>query len=569
MKRPADADSFQPLAEEFIRVYHESRPLTAVALGWHQYDGKYSAPTRTQTLAEQARLHAYRERFLQFQPEQLNPSDRRDLGLIQRQIGYDLLFLDDQRAAWRNPMFYTGNLDVSVYLKRDWKPTAERIRDVAAILKLAPETFTAARANLEATLPRPWVEIAIQVAEGTAGFLERDVAEVARGISDPATAGEFAVANRQAIRELRDYAAWLKETRLPTADNSFALGQDGFTRLLRAEMVGISPAELLALGLRELKAEQQRFADAARIIDPTRPAGVVFKEVQRDHPTEQSLLPDTRKNLEAIRQFVVDHRLVTIPSEVRAKVEETLPPFRATSFASMDTPGPFETKATEAIYYVTPTEPGWTPQQKEEWLTAFNYYTTDVVSIHEAYPGHYVQFLALNASDATLTAKVFTSYAFVEGWAHYTEQMVVDAGYAGPEPLSNPPTREQQIRAAKYRLAQSSEALLRLCRLCCAVKLHCDGMSVDEATRFFVENAYYEEQPARSEAVRGTFDPGYCLYTVGKLQILKLRRDVQAQEGAAFNLQRFHDQLLSRGAPPIRLLRETLLRDRALWAADL
>jgi uncharacterized protein (DUF885 family) len=275
------------------------------------------------------------------------------------------------------------------------------------------------------------------------------------------------------------------------------------------------------------------------------------------------LIPDTKKNLEAIRQFVVDHQIVTIPSSVRARVAETPQFERATSFASMDTPGAFETKATEAYYYITPVEADWTAQQKEEWLTAFNYYTTDVVSIHEAYPGHYVQFLCLNASPATPLEKMLDSYAFVEGWAHYSEQMLLDEGFGASAAAT--PSPAEMIKAAKYRLAQSDEALLRICRLCVSIKTHCQGMSVDEATKFFQENCYYEEKPARQEAMRGTFDPEYLYYTLGKLQILKLRRDYQKQEGAAFSLQKFHDEMLRHGMPPLRLLREVLLKDRTAW----
>ncbi len=546
-------------AERFIAGYHDHRPLTGVALGWHQFDGRFVVPTAAQMDGEREFFRAAERQFPAMAPAGAGPGLRRDLALIRRQVETELMQLDGFRADRRNPMFYVGALDVSIYLKRDWKPLDDRVRDLTSILRRAPELFAAARARLEPSLPRPWVETALQMAEGTATFLEKDVATVAQGVVRREVAGEFGVANAGAIRELRAFAGWLKSERLPRSDDRFALGPVWFGRMLRSERVDLSPAEVLALGLRELRAEQERFAAAARVIDPTQPAPAVFRRVQAEHPTEESLLPDTRRNLEAIRQFVVDRRLVTIPSEVRAKVEATLPPFRATSFASMDTPGPFETRATEALYYVTPTEPEWTAQQKDEWLTAFNYYTTDVVSIHEAYPGHYVQFLALNASPASTAAKVFGSYAFIEGWAHYTEQMVLEAGFAGPEPVANPPTRADRVRAAKYQLAQSSEALLRLCRLCCAVKLHCEGMGVDEATRFFVENAYYENQPARAEAVRGTFDPGYCFYTLGKLEILKLRAEVQSAEGAAFSLKSFHDRLLSHGAPPVGVLRELLL----------
>ena len=269
------------------------------------------------------------------------------------------------------------------------------------------------------------------------------------------------------------------------------------------------------------------------------------------------------RDLETIRSYLVDHRIITLPSDVRAKVEETPQYQRATSFASMDTPGAFEKKATEAFYYVTPVETEWPEKQKEEWLTSFNYYTTDVISIHEAYPGHYVQFQRLNASPATKAEKIFGSYAFVEGWAHYAEQMVIDEGFGScncPTPSS-----EQKIRAAKYRMAQADEALLRVCRLCVSIKMHTQGMSVDDATKFFKTNCYYEEKPSRSEAMRGTFDPGYLNYTLGKLQILKLRDDYKAQEGANYSLQKFNDEITNHGMLPIRLLREVMLKDKAKW----
>jgi len=259
----------------------------------------------------------------------------------------------------------------------------------------------------------------------------------------------------------------------------------------------------------------------------------------------------------------VGRKLVGIPSEIRPKLKETPQYLRATSFASMDTPGPFEKRATEAYYYVTPTEEDWPAQEKEEWLTAFNYYTSDVTSIHEVYPGHYVQFLHLNASSASKAEKIFGSYAFIEGWAHYTEKMMIDEGFGAPSTSS--PSGEDVKLAAKYRMAQADEALLRLCRLCVSIKVHTQNMSIDEATKFFQDNCYYESKPARQEAMRATFDPGYLNYTLGKLQILKLREDYKAQQGAEFSLQKFHNELLSHGMPPIRLLREIMLKDKSKW----
>jgi len=229
----------------------------------------------------------------------------------------------------------------------------------------------------------------------------------------------------------------------------------------------------------------------------------------------------------------------------------------------MDTPGPFEKRANEAYYYVTPAENDWPEKQKEEWLTAFNYYTSDVVSIHEAYPGHYVQLLHLNTSPANKVEKIFASYAFVEAWAHYCEKMMLDEGYGSS--TNSTPSEDDVKRAGKYRMAQADETLLRLCRLCVSIKMHTQKMSLDEATKFFQENCYYEEKPARQEAMRGTFDPGFLNYTLGKLQILKLRDDYKAQQGDDFSLQKFHNELLNHGMPQIRLLREIMLKDQSKW----
>ena len=268
------------------------------------------------------------------------------------------------------------------------------------------------------------------------------------------------------------------------------------------------------------------------------------------------MLSDIKKKAEDIRQFLIDKKIVTISSEARVKVKETLKFARSTSTASMDSPGPFEKKATEAYYYITPVDPTWTAKQKEDWLSMFDSYTNDFLTIHEVYPGHYTQFTHLNASSATKIEKIFGSYAFIEGWAHYTEKMMIDEGYG----ITGDP-----IKSAKYRLAQSGEALLRLCRLCVSIKMHCEGMSVDDATKFFMDNWYQGEKPSRQEAIRGTFDPGYLYYTLGKLQILKLREDYKKQEGDNFSLKQFHDLILDNGMPPIPILREKLLKDRNTW----
>jgi uncharacterized protein (DUF885 family) len=561
---PTPDEKFDTLAENYIAGHLAWRPALGMALGLHKFDGQVTDYSRASLDAELKRLKESDRTLAEVDATRLSRERAFDLRLLRSAVQGELFGFERARGYTRNPMTYAQAIDLTQYVKRDYAPLAARIRSIIAIEMQTPAIFTAARANLDAVLPRPFIETAIDIAEGHIAFLEKDLPLAVQPVGDAALLKDFAAANEIALRELRGFIAWLRAERLPRADANFALGAENYREMQRvSELVDLPPAQILALGLRELKAEQERFAAAARVIDPAKHPHAVYKQIQAEHPTAEGLLPETRKNLEAIRQFVVERDIVTVPSEVRVRVEETPPPFRRTSFASMDTPGVFETRATESYYYVTPVEPDWPARQKDEWLTSFNFYTTDVVSIHEAYPGHYVQYLALKASNLGRVPKIFSSYAFVEGWAHYTEQMLLDEGFAAAPATGA--TREQQLRAAKYRLAQSDEALLRLCRLCCAIRLHTQGMTVDEATRFFMDNCYYEEKPARQEAVRGTFDPGYLNYTLGKLMILKLRSDWQAQEGTRFNLRRFHDELLRHGAPPLPLLRERMLRHPAQW----
>ena len=561
-KTSPDAE-FQKLSEEYLRGYLAWRPSIGMSLGLHEYDGLVTDFRRASLDAELRRLKEFDAKLARLNMRDLTRETSFDYRLLQSTIRAEIFGFEAAQAYARNPMSYAQAIDLTQYIKRDFAPLSNRVQSIAAIEKQTPLIFNAARMNLNPVLPKPFIETAIDVAEGQISFLEKDLPVGVKPVGNAALLAEFEAANRIALKELHDYIDWLKKEKLPRANNDFALGREKYREMIRlTEFVELTPEQILDLGLRELKAEQARFTEAARIIDPGKPAHEVFKLIQKDHPTAEGLLPETRKNLEAIRNFVAEHHIVSIPSEVRVRVEETPPPFRRTSFASMDTPGVFETKATESYYYVTPTEPDWPDKQKDEWLTAFNYYTTDIVTIHEAYPGHYVQFLALKDSRASRLAKIVSSYAFVEGWAHYTEQMLLDEGFGA---AATNASRDAQLRAAKYRLAQSDEALLRLCRLCCSIKMHTQGMSVDDATKFFMDNCYYEEKPARDEARRGTFDPGYLNYTLGKLMILKLRKDWKAQEGARYSLQRFHDELLRYGAPPLPLLRERLLKDPKQW----
>ena len=560
----AEDGEYEAVAEEYIKGYLGAHPLEGTALGLHEYDGKITDYSRLALDAELSRLRRFDDRLSKFDPGKLSPRQAIDLRILQAAVKKDLFEMQEMSVFDRNPMVYARAADVNVYIKRNFAPLEDRVRSVVAIESQIQNILIAARTNLNDVLPKPYVELAIQIAKGSADFLKKDLVAAIGNLKDEQLRVAFHEANRRAANALNDYATWLEREKLPKASMDYALGEEKFRRFLaQTELVDLPPQKILEIGMDQLRAEQTAFTEAAKKIDPNKSPIEVFKQIQSEHPTPQNLIPDVAKDLDKIRKYVLSQHLISIPSDVRAKVKETPQYLRATSFASMDTPGPFEKRANEAYYYVTPTENDWPEKQKQEWLTAFNYYTSDVVSIHEAYPGHYVQFLHLNASPASKIEKIFSSYAFVEGWAHYCEKMILDEGYGST--TSSTPSEDDVKRVAKYRMAQADEALLRLCRLCVSIKMHTQNMSVDEATKFFQDNCYYEEKPARQEAMRGTYDPGYLNYTLGKLQILKLRDDYKAQEGDNFSLQKFHNEFLNHGMPPIRLLREIMLKDQSKW----
>ena len=550
----ADSD-FEQLSEKFINEYLQRNPESAVSLGFHQYDGKISDFSLKGYSDQIEWLKSYKAKLAAIDPTQLNENNYFNYKLLEIELDKELFSLEDRAGYKTNPMTYAGAIDVNIYISRDFAPMENRIRSIINIEKNAPEIFRNARSNLNKVLPKPYIELAMNIASGSADFLSADLVTALKDVTNKTLMKEFNEVNKAAINELRVYSKYLEKEKLPFADNNFALGKDNYQKMLAGEMITLSPDKILEIGLSRLKAEQQNFEDVAKMIDPTKKAIDVFKEIQKDHPTAENLIRDTKVNLDAIRQYLIDHSIVSIPSEVKALVKETPQYARATTFASMDTPGPFE-KSVQAYYYVTPVETSWDAKQKEEWLTAFNYYTTDVVSIHEAYPGHYIQFLHMNASDASKTQKIFGSYAYTEGWAHYSEQMMVEEGFGKDK---------GDLTALKYHLAQLDESLLRYCRLCVSIMMHTQGMTVDDATQFIIDNCYYEKQTAHSEAMRGTNDPGYLNYTLGKLMIFKLRSDYQKQEGSNYSLTKFHDEFLKYGMPPIPLIRQRMLKDKTIW----
>ena len=527
---------FQQLSDSFLLGYLSWRPQNSVSLGFHEYDGKLTDLSKGSIDRELMRLKDYNQKLESLDTSALSEKMFYDYRILKLAIESEIFKIEDLKIYTLNPMTYAGLIDVNIYISRNFAPIEDRIRSIIAIENQAEQQFDYAKANLADSLGKPYVETAIQIAKGSATFLSSDLVIALKDVKNDSLMNAFKASNKKAIEAINGYVSWLEKEKLPKVHNHYAIGRENYMKmLLFNEDISLSPEKILEIGLEQLKKEQESFNAAAKIINPNKKPVDVYNDLEKDHPTADSLIPSARKTMESIRQYLIDKKIVSMPSEVRVQVKETPEYARETSTASMDTPGPFETKATEAYYYITPVDPKWTIKQQEDWLRSFNYYTTDVVTIHEVYPGHYTQFLHLNASSATRIEKIFGSYAYIEGWAHYCEKMMLDEGYGN---------NGDSVRAAKYRLAQSGDALLRLCRLCVSVKTHCQGMTLDEGTKFFMDNWYQGEKPSRLEALRGTFDPGYLFYTIGKLEILKLRADYQKQEGANYSLEKFHDKML-------------------------
>ena len=562
--RPKNVDAkvsgdaaFQKLSDDYISGYLNWRPANGVALGYHQYDGKVTDMSKESLGKELGRLKDFDQKLTATDTASLSPKMFYDYRILRSAVKNEIFNFEDMGTYDKNPMTYAGAVDVSIYIKRDFAPLEERVKSIIAIEKNAPLVIAAAKTNLKDSLAKPYIETAIEIAHGSVDFLGGDLKVALKDVKNDTLVKAFNDANKTAIAAINGFADYLTKVKLPKATNNYAIGTESYKKmLLYSEGITLSPDKVLEIGLKDLKLEQDVFNAAAKTINPNKKPIDVYHDLQKDHPTAENLIPDVKKNVEAIRKFLTDKNIVSMPATVNLKVMETPQYGRATSTASNDDPGPFETKATEAFYYITPVDAKWTPKQKEDWLRQFDYYTTDNITIHEAYPGHYTQFLHLNASGATRIEKIFASYAYVEGWAHYCEKMMADEGYGH---------NGDTVLAAKYRLAQSGDALLRLCRLCVSIKTHCHGMNIDDATKFFMDNWYQGDKPSRQEALRGTFDPGYLFYTIGKLEILKLREDYKKQEGANFSLKKFHDEVLNHGMPQIRLLREVMLKDKSTW----
>jgi len=543
-KRDAE---FAQLADRFFDQYlFKYDPVSGTQAGFHQYDALLPSGSRSEIDEQIAVLKKFEGEVAGFAVQGLSSPASADRDLVLSTIRGQLLSLETIRPWEKNPDIYSSGVSNAIFvvMSRSYAPAAVRLRSAIAREKLIPRVFESARVNLK-NPPKVYTEVALEQLPGIEGFFENDVPAAFKDVRDPALNAQFQAANQGVIAALKSYETFLRDDLLPRSNGDFRIGADSYRKkLLYDEMVDIPLDRLLEIGMQDLRRNQEEFKKVAAQIDPKRTARAILDEAQQDHPPADKLLQSFKDLLRGLRDYIEKRKIVTIPTAIPPIVEETPPFMRALTTASMDTPGPFEKIAKEAFFNVTLPEKRWSAKQVEEYMEGFNRGTIVSTAVHEVYPGHYTQFVWI-ARAPSKVRKLLGCSSNAEGWAHYSEQMMLDEGYGNGD--------------LKLRLGQLQDALLRDARYIAGIRMHTGKMTVAEAADFFVNEGYQVRPVAEKEAKRGTSDPTYLVYTLGKLEILKLREDYKRLKGSRFTLLAFHDAFLQQGFPPIKIVRRALL----------
>lgn len=524
---------------EFLTGYFTANPNSAVQAGRHEFDGRLPDWSAEGLAKEIARLKSQRTTALAFSADSLNDAQRFERDHLVAEISNQLFWLETADAPHVNPYYYANALDPDVYVSRAYAPLAERLQAYTRYARAVPSALEQIKANLSGNLAKPLVAIGRLTIGGLADFYEKDVSAVFASVADKALQTDFQEANAAAVKAVRSFDAWLAEKE-KTATADFALGEDKFRAMLReTEGVDTSLAELEEIGRKDLERNLTALKHASAIYAPGKSVAEGMALAYARKP-DGTVVQYATKQLEELQRFVISKDLVTIPSDEKALVAEA-PAYKRWNFAYIMIPGPYE-RGLPSVYYVAPPDATWPQQKQDDYVPGVS--SLLFTSAHEVWPGHFLHFLRANRV-ASEIGRVFVGYGFAEGWAHYTEEMMWEAGLGEQSP--------------EIQIGQLQEALLRNVRFISAIGLHTKGMTVEESTKLFREKGFQDEASAEQQARRGTFDPGYINYTMGKLMIRKLRDDWTATRGGRDAWKAFHDEFLKYGGPPIPLVRKAML----------
>ncbi|MFN2452795.1 MAG: DUF885 domain-containing protein [Pyrinomonadaceae bacterium] len=524
---------------QFLNDYFTAHPEAGIFAGRHEFDGKLPDWSDAGIKKEIARLHSERDRAMNFSDASLDERTRLERDYLVAQIDKDLFWMESADWPHRNPYFYADSIDPDVYVSREYAPPDVRLRAYTAYAKNVPAAVEQIRNNLRTPLPRTFVKIGHTSLGGLADFYAKDVPAVFASVGDQQLQTDFRTANDAAIKAMKDLDAWFTSQEASATDN-FALGADKFSEMLKAtERVDVPLDQLEQIGRTDMERNLAALREACNAYAPNQSIEQCIAKANAQKP-EGSVVEAARKQLGDLKSFLVEKNIVTIPGTEEAKVGEA-PAYRRWNFAYINIPGPYE-KGLPSTYYISPPDPTWSKEKRDEYVPGKG--SLLFTSAHEVWPGHFLQFLHANRSPSKF-GQVFVGYAFAEGWAHYTEEMMYDAGLGNSDPETH--------------IGQLIEALLRDARFLSAIGMHTKGMTVAESERLFQEQGHQDAGTAQQQAERGTFDPAYLNYTMGKLIIKKLREDWTASRGGRTAWKDFHDQFLKYGGPPIPLVRRAML----------
>ena len=538
----ATSTAWADFMAQFEADYFAHEPTAAVYAGRHEYDGQLPDWTASGLQAEMDWLQAQRTQAAAWDSAQLSARQRFERDYLLAVLDGDLFWMIDAESPQRNPTYYLGTLDPDVYLTRPYASLEQRAKAFIAYARKVPTAAEQIRANLRLPLPKTFVSYAINGFAGYASFYREDVPAVFKEVNDPQIQADLAAAIEPAAQAMQTLADWMK-TQQATATDDFALGKDKFVRMLNAtERVTTSLDQLLQVGQADLARNEQALQQACADYAPKLSLQACVDKVSA-HKPEGGAVAAGMARLAALRQFILDKQLATIPGDEQALVKEA-PAYNRWNLAYINIAGPYD-KGMPSVYYIAPPDPSWSEAEQLAYVPSKAF--LEFVTVHEVWPGHFLQFLHANRSDFKF-GQLFVGYGYAEGWAHYAEEMMWDAGLDAGD--------------AEMHIGQLQNALMRNVRFMCAIGLHTQGMTVEQCEQLFHDKAFLDAGNARQQAARGTYDPAYLNYTMGKLMIKKLREDWTASRGGRAAWKDFHDQFLSYGGPPIPLVREQMLQSK-------
>ena len=525
--------------EQFIEDWFRTHPDTAVNAGRHEYDGKLPDWSADGIRKEIARLKQERERARGFREDALDERQRLERDYLISVIDGELFWTENAEWPFKNPAYYSGSIGPSIYATREYAPLDMRLRAYTAYAKAIPQATQQIRANIRTPLPRTYIRIARISFGGLASYYEKDVPAIFASVKDEHLQRDFRSANQEAIKAMKHLDAWFASQEANATDN-FAIGAEKFSEMLRmTEGVQIDLGELERIGRADLERNLAGLREACAKYAPGKTTHECVQKAQAKKPAGGPVQA-ARKQLVGLKAFIQQKDLVTIPGPEEALVAEA-PLYRRWNFAYIEIPGPYE-KNVPSVYYIAPPNPAWSKAERESYIPAEARLL--FTSVHEVWPGHFLQFLHANRAPSKF-GQIFVGYAFAEGWAHYAEEMMLESGLGDGDP-------EKQI-------GQRLSALLRNVRFLSAIGLHSGRMTVEQSEKLFREEGHQDAATAREQATRGTFDPAYLNYTLGKLMIRKLRDDWCASRGGRQAWKQFHDEFLKYGGPPVPLARKAML----------